>query len=170
VHARLVLQHLPERDAVLRRLVAALKPGGWIVVSEFDNHYDGCPNPADEREALVNRVQDAFIALLTAAGSDVRYGRRLHRLFEAAGLVDVRADGYLAVAAGGSPGSRLMLANVRQMRSRLVEAFGLTDLELTRYEAALEDPAFSWLMPVLFTASGRRPTNDRRRPCRAAPP
>jgi hypothetical protein len=46
------------------------------------------------------------------------------------------------------------------VRSRLVEAFGLTDLELTRYEAALEDPAFSWLMPVLFTACGRRPADD----------
>ena len=160
VHGRLVLQHIPERDAVLRRLVSALKPGGWVVMSEFDNHYDGCPYPADERDALVNRVQDAFIALITAAGSDVQYGRRLPRVFEAAGLVDVRADGYMAVAAGGSPGSRTQLANVRQVRPRLVEGFGLTDLELNRYEAALEDPGFSWLMPVLFTACGRRPADS----------
>lgn len=72
----------------------------------------------------------------------------------------MRADGYLAVAVGRSPGSRLMLANVRQVRSRFVEAFGLTDLELTRYEAALEDPAFTWLMAALFTACGRRPADD----------
>jgi hypothetical protein len=71
--------------------------------------------------------------------------------------VDVRADGYLAVAVGGSPGSRAMLANVRQMRPRLVGTSGLTDVEVSRYEAALEDPGFSWLMPVLFTACGRRP-------------
>jgi hypothetical protein len=163
---------LPERDVVLGRLVAALKPGGWFVVSEFDNRYDSCPNPADERDALVNRVQETFIRLITAAGSDVRYGRRLDRVFRAAGLLDVRADGYLAVAVGGSPGSRLMLANIRQVRPRLVEAFGLTNLDLTRYEAALEDLAFSWLMPVLFTACGRRPrtTTSRARARRLSGP
>ena len=36
IHARMILIHLPERDAVLRRLAAALKPGGWLVCEEFD--------------------------------------------------------------------------------------------------------------------------------------
>ncbi|OLZ65342.1 hypothetical protein AV521_32160 [Streptomyces sp. IMTB 2501] len=36
VHARLVLLHLPERLSVLRRLVSALRPGGWLVLEEFD--------------------------------------------------------------------------------------------------------------------------------------
>jgi ubiquinone/menaquinone biosynthesis C-methylase UbiE len=36
VHARLVLMHLPERDAVLARLIKALKPGGWLLDEEFD--------------------------------------------------------------------------------------------------------------------------------------
>src|SRR6266550_2467298 len=36
VHARLVVEHLPQRDRVLRRLVAALRPGGWLVLEDFD--------------------------------------------------------------------------------------------------------------------------------------
>ena len=36
VHARLVLEHLPERDAVLRKLVRGLKPGGWLLVESVD--------------------------------------------------------------------------------------------------------------------------------------
>ena len=36
IHARLVLIHLPERDAVLERLVTALRPGGWLVIEDFD--------------------------------------------------------------------------------------------------------------------------------------
>jgi trans-aconitate methyltransferase len=36
VHARLVLEHLPERDAVLRKLVRGLKPGGWLLVDSVD--------------------------------------------------------------------------------------------------------------------------------------
>src|SRR5205085_8877158 len=36
IHSRLVLEHIPERDAVLRRLVVALRPGGWLVLEDFD--------------------------------------------------------------------------------------------------------------------------------------
>ena len=33
VHARLVLIHLPDRNRVLVRMAAALKPGGWLVLA-----------------------------------------------------------------------------------------------------------------------------------------
>src|SRR5262245_66684762 len=36
IHARLVLQHVPQRHKALARLVAALKPRGWLVIEEFD--------------------------------------------------------------------------------------------------------------------------------------
>ena len=36
VHARAVLEHLPARDDVLARLVAALRPGGWLLVEDVD--------------------------------------------------------------------------------------------------------------------------------------
>ena len=32
IHTRAVLDHLPERDSILLRLVEALRPGGWLVV------------------------------------------------------------------------------------------------------------------------------------------
>ena len=36
VHARALLQHLAERETVLDAMIAAAKPGGWIVVSDVD--------------------------------------------------------------------------------------------------------------------------------------
>ena len=36
IHERLVLQHVPARLEVLDRMVAALAPGGWIVLEDFD--------------------------------------------------------------------------------------------------------------------------------------
>jgi ubiquinone/menaquinone biosynthesis C-methylase UbiE len=36
VHARLVLEHLRERDQVLDKLARALRPGGWLVVEDVD--------------------------------------------------------------------------------------------------------------------------------------
>src|SRR3954454_23834874 len=32
VHARLVLEHLPERDRVLAALAASVRPGGWLLI------------------------------------------------------------------------------------------------------------------------------------------
>ena len=36
VHARLVLARIADRDEALRRMVQALRPGGWLVVEEID--------------------------------------------------------------------------------------------------------------------------------------
>src|SRR5690349_11596876 len=36
IHARAVLEHIPARDGVLARLVAALAPGGWLLIEDVD--------------------------------------------------------------------------------------------------------------------------------------
>src|SRR5262245_29658994 len=36
VHARLLLEHLRERELVLDKLTRALRPGGWLVVESVD--------------------------------------------------------------------------------------------------------------------------------------
>ena len=36
VHTRLVLMHIPQRDEVLARLCAALRPGGVLMLEEHD--------------------------------------------------------------------------------------------------------------------------------------
>src|SRR5689334_19366850 len=41
IHSRLVIMHVPERRQVLGKLVDALKPGGWLVIEDFDPHLVG---------------------------------------------------------------------------------------------------------------------------------
>ena len=36
VHTRWVLQHLEDPEAAIRRMIAALRPGGWLLVEEMD--------------------------------------------------------------------------------------------------------------------------------------
>jgi ubiquinone/menaquinone biosynthesis C-methylase UbiE len=45
VHARLVLVHIQDTEKVLEKLIAALKPGGWLVSEEFDGD-SAPPDPA----------------------------------------------------------------------------------------------------------------------------
>jgi SAM-dependent methyltransferase len=75
-HARLVLVHLPEREAVLARLVAALKPGGWLLVEEFDP-LSMPPDPALNPTERRLRAWEAMYRLMANRGVDVRFGRRL---------------------------------------------------------------------------------------------
>ena len=65
VHTRLVLQHLPERAAVLDRLIAATRPGGHLVVGDIDFT---TVRPV-EPDAAFDRVLTAFdVAVLTPDG------------------------------------------------------------------------------------------------------
>ncbi len=100
VHARLLLAWLPDPAVGLRRLVAALKPGGWLVVEDLD-FASTVPDPDMELEsaALVARVLDAYTAVLAQrSGFDPAFGRRLRGLLEDAALLDVDEGPFKAAS------------------------------------------------------------------------
>ena len=42
VHARLLLTHVPQRDAALAALIHAVRPGGWLVIEDADPRCNRC--------------------------------------------------------------------------------------------------------------------------------
>jgi ubiquinone/menaquinone biosynthesis C-methylase UbiE len=82
VYARLLLFHLPERVAVLRRLWDAVAPGGHLVVQDYDLR-SVTVEPALESAAECRRV---IVAAFSAAGCDVNLGALLPELFAGAGI------------------------------------------------------------------------------------
>jgi SAM-dependent methyltransferase len=156
VHARLVLEHLPERDQVLRRLVAALRPGGWLMLEEFD-WCSLVPAPDSPCSHLHTRTFDALRAIAEAAGLDPDYGRRVPLDFRTAGLADVGAEGRVHVALGGTPAATWWQLSVAKMCEAAIAAGRLTEAEVADYVAAYDDPGFCTLFPTTVTAWGRRP-------------
>ncbi|MEU6139276.1 methyltransferase domain-containing protein [Streptomyces sp. NPDC047081] len=157
VHARLVLLHLPERLDVLDRLVAALRPGGLLVLEEFDCTWQPvltAPDPASA--ALYERVQAALMAQLEKRGADGMWGRNVFGAMADAGLRDLTATTYAESWTGGGTGVGLHQANARQVADGL-RAEGITDDELSRYHALLADPAFTVNSLPLISVTGRRP-------------
>lgn len=157
IHLRLVASHLPEWDEVLPRLIPALRPGGWLLVEELDPMHPYQPDPRDERDELLNRVGDAFTAVLGSRGGNPQLGRRLHLQMAAAGLVDVESDGTVLTAAGNEWPARLMQANVLQMGDQIMAHSTLTESDLGRYLEAMNDPSTTFFMPTFWAARGRRP-------------
>jgi len=157
VHARLVLGHLGARDEVLETLVRSLRPGGFLLVEDFDDMVPACPHAPTERELLVNRIREAFCALLRTGGGDNGYPRTLPWRLRQAGLVGAGASGHLAFATGGSEGSKVERANIEQVGDRLVAAGLATADELRRYLAVMADSSFQFALPLFISAWGRAP-------------
>jgi len=159
IHARLVLMHVPQRQEALARLVAALKPRGWLVIEDFDGRVIDRTIPVQDAVAGASfkRARDALVRLLEDRGFEVEWGRRLYGRLKAAGLTDVGMEGHVAVSEGGSLGASLDAAIFAQVRSEAVAKGLVTDAEIDAVLARLNAPDFALFSLVMFTAWGRRP-------------
>ncbi|WP_426402888.1 class I SAM-dependent methyltransferase [Streptomyces sp. R-07] len=157
VVARLVLQHLPERQAVLRRLADALVPGGLLQVDEFDAGHEPCllaPTPEDAR--LYERFTTAKAELMRAGGGDPTWGRRAAAALREAGLTGLRIRPHVLLRAPGTPALGLQLHHLAHLAPRLLDS-GFTRAELDRLGAMMRAPEFAAATGVLYSVQGRRP-------------
>jgi len=123
VHAWLVLIHLPERIEVLGPLVAALPPGGVLVLEEFDCGWTPVLAAPDAASAvLFERVHGTLMGLMEKAVADPLWARGAPAAMGAAGLREVTASTYAEAWRGGGTGIALHRANTTQVAGRLAES------------------------------------------------
>jgi SAM-dependent methyltransferase len=156
VHSRLVLLHLPERDRALQRMVAALKPGGWLLDEEFDSASLLAEPLLNPGEGLP-KTQLAMIRVVEDHGVERRYGRLLPGRLRAHGLAEVGAEARIFTWHGGSAGASLMRANFQQLRADMIQAGYITEAEFEQDLTRLEASDFLTLSPIMWAAWGRRP-------------
>jgi SAM-dependent methyltransferase len=158
VHARLVLQHVSDKDRAMANLAAAVEPGGWLLVEELDFTTSGAAGPFGARGFA--RLERAMHQYLAGSGFDPAFGRRLPSRFRAAGLVDVEGRGRLSVVRGGSPYAEWYRQSIEALRPRLLASGLAREHEVARACGLLDDPEFELVTPVLISARGRRPLPD----------
>ena len=156
IHTRLVLMHVPERDAALAQMILSLKPGGWLLMEE----YDSCsmlPDPVANPNETILATHLAMQRLLEDNGVNRRYGRLLSGLLRARGLSSVGAEAQLFLWQSGSPGIAMMRANFEQLRERMIERNYITRQEFDGDLAQLDDPDLLMPSSILWSVWGRRP-------------
>ncbi len=155
IHTRLVLMHVRERNIALARMVSSLKPGGWLLVEE----YDSCsilPDPTLGSGEVLLQTHAAMLRLLEDGGVNRRYGRLLSGLLRESGLTSVGASAQLFMWQSGSPGIAMMRANFEQLREAMIEAKYITPQQFDEDLARLNDPSFMMPSTILWSAWGRR--------------
>ncbi|MEV8564624.1 methyltransferase domain-containing protein [Streptomyces sp. NPDC051322] len=157
VHARLVLVHVTDRAEALRRMIQALRPGGWLLLEDADPGLQPllCPDESGPEQQLANRLRSGFRTLMAARGADLAYGRTLPRLLREAALHDVQADGYFPIT---SPACAVLeTATVQQIRRLLVADGIAADDEIDRHLANVATGRLDLATAPMVSAWGRRP-------------
>ena len=157
VHARLLLEHLPVRDRLLRELAAAVRPGGWLLVEDFDWVTAGLVHPPS---AVHEKVSGA-----------VR-GLQPPRLRRAVRPPAATGDGRRRTSRRGHPhrcppgrcrprhrraavGAARAAARARDAGGRLV-----TPADLDAFGALCHDGDTVMFAPLMVSTAGRRPGPD----------
>jgi SAM-dependent methyltransferase len=157
VHTRWLLHHLPHPERVTARMVAALRPGGWLLLEEVDFF----PVHTSTSQLYTDFMIELAERVVAASGRDCFWARALPALVANQGLVEVDADGDFAIFRGGSPWAEFLQLSAQQMRDKIIVASGTLSAE--RLDAALtllDDPTFWAFGGAGIAVWGRRPLDE----------
>jgi ubiquinone/menaquinone biosynthesis C-methylase UbiE len=156
VYVRFVLTHLPEPEALLRRAMEALSPGGTIVIEDIDFGGHFCDPHCD----AFYRYSELYAAAAKLRGADAFIGRRLTRLLNDAGFADVDSS---LVQPHGRSGDVKQIASLTfaAISEAIVAAKLATSDEVASLKVELRAfasrPDTTLALPRIFQAWGRKP-------------
>ena len=151
VHARLVLEHLSDRRQILDRLGATLRPGGWIVIEDYDWTCFGF----EGEDPGFSEIADVILNFMAQAGFQRDYGRHVVGDLEAAGFTEVRGEGRARMIDSTSPGFDFFRLTFESLRGAIVDA-GLLSAEEADAAAATFSGDVRLLTPMMMAGIGRR--------------
>jgi SAM-dependent methyltransferase len=156
VYTGLVLQHLRDPLDLLRRMWAAVRPGGALVVEDAD--FDGlfCSPPNSGFDFYADRYRE----VLRRRGGDPAIGRKLCRLFLTAGIPDPQLTLVQRADITG-PGKSMALSTLTATAEAIL-AEGLAtaaEVDAAVHELGIftDDPSTVTGEPRLFQVWARKP-------------
>jgi SAM-dependent methyltransferase len=150
VHARLLIEHVG--TGALPNLLAGLRPGGVLVIEDYDFSSVGTyPSNSDGE-----RVTEAVLDLMASMGFDRECGRKLPTELEALGLEDVCAEGRVRLSRSGTPDAAFSSLSLASLRDALVSSGRAREDEIDVQLANLANPGYTLLSPILVACHGRR--------------
>jgi SAM-dependent methyltransferase len=155
VHARWLVEWLPDKPLALGRMVDALRPGGVLLIEEPDFvTIFGAGDPPALRHVMLAAMR----RLESTCSVEVEYGRRAMGDLRSVGLVDVHAEGRCPIVPGGSPlAVDFLRLTIEKLRAPVLAGGEVTEYEYDQAVAALQDPSVTVVAPMTVAAWGTRP-------------
>lgn len=151
IHARLVLTHVPERDAALAKMVAQLAPGGVIVLEDADTGLQPRASLDNSTAAdLANKIRSSFRVLLARRDAETSLGRLLPERLTELGLHGVQADAWFPLVDERS--ATIERLTVTLLRNQLEDAGLLTSDEIDTHLKNLAESRVTVVQPPLIGA------------------
>ncbi len=153
IHARLLLEHLPDPAAIVTRLASALAPEGTLVIEDYDWSGFGFEGGDD----LNVRVTEALLDFMTRAGFDRTFGRRLVGLLTTAGLTPVHGAGRSLVVDSTHPGYDFFRLSFEQLAPAAERAGLISTGDVHEFRDRLTTGGPRVISPNLIAGTGHRP-------------
>ena len=153
VHARAVIQHIPERIEVLARMVEAMRPGGAMVIE------DGAMAEFAE-QALPEPLASVHRIVATASQHEWRdpnAGVRVLGWMRDLGLEDLDAIGRVRIMRPHEASGEWWFLALERAAPRLVEAGVVSESDAAAALEQMRAPGFAMLGPTSIATIGRKP-------------
>jgi hypothetical protein len=157
-HCRALLFHLADPQRAVRNMVAAVRPGGWLLIEDADYVSLVAANPAHPRAGRFDQVTQELSAFFAASGIlDPFIGRCLPSFVTAAGLTDTGFEAVACLRQGGSAEADLLRRSLDRLHPLALTNGVASQHELAAVSAATADPSFSFVDALSVAAWGRVP-------------
>jgi protein-L-isoaspartate O-methyltransferase len=157
IHVRALLAHLPQRDMVIEKLLAALRPGGWLVTVVADFSTVRAVSSSQDVAEFFDQGFASVIDAARATGFDPYYGRRIGSVLRGQGLGDTHVEGVILEWSGSHPLADLYRMTFQRLRDPVVGRGVISAEDHTRLLELMASHDFYGLSNTLYLGRGRKP-------------
>jgi 2-polyprenyl-3-methyl-5-hydroxy-6-metoxy-1,4-benzoquinol methylase len=139
-HCRYVLIHNRRGQAMLEKLCALIRPGGFVVVEEPD--FTSAKFLNKDGDPSQQRVNNAICRMFEHMQLDPAYGLSMPATIAAAGVQVRKVDSHLHLSRGGDTMARMMGESTRALRDKYVATGEANAADIEKYIANANNERF----------------------------
>jgi len=140
IHGRYILMHIQDFQDVLQKIMAALKPGGWILLEEADFKVAHIETSSADRKRAFTATSQAINRLFSSKNIDHAFGKHLREIIVGCGFANIQEETYAPLEQGGTGTAEIMRLSALQLRDQYLKTGAVSDSDLREYVELASDP------------------------------
>jgi ubiquinone/menaquinone biosynthesis C-methylase UbiE len=157
IHERYVLTHIADYRDVLKKMLSALKPGGWLLLEDADFSVAEFQTPDPQLGKAFHATIQARNLLFGKKRIDFAFGRHLVKLLSQFGFMNIQEEAYAPLDHGGDGTAEIMRLSTLQLWNQYLETEAATQEDLQTFVNIAGDPGQAAVYYSTISAWGQKP-------------